>query len=155
MAKKTTSHHIRQKAIQSLYQLIVYSNTKVKGPNLEEAMDFASYAGNDPAKGDDTIDNYLITLVNGVINHEKELDERIKPYLRNWTLDRLARVDLLILRLAFYELFYEDIPPLVVVDEAIELTKDFSDDKARRFITGILGNVVKDYELTQKQQDHK
>lgn len=155
MAKQTKSHQIRQQAIQALYQLIVYSDTKMQAPSKEEAMHFALYAGSDSNDDGEVLNSYLITLVNGVTDHQQTLDDKLKPYLRNWTIDRLARVDLLILRLALYELFHEEVPPLVVVDEAIELAKDFSDEKARRFITGVLGNVVKDYELTDDPTNNK
>ncbi|WP_309399627.1 transcription antitermination factor NusB [Cerasicoccus maritimus] len=71
-------------------------------------------------------------------NHE-EVDGVIREYAHNWSFDRIAKVDLAILRLAIFELKYRlDIPPIVTINEAIDLTKEFSDPEARRFINGIL-----------------
>ncbi len=70
--------------------------------------------------------------------HE-EVDKVIKEYIRNWAFERIAKVDLAILRLAIYELNYRlDIPPIVSINEAIDLAKEFSDPEARRFVNGIL-----------------
>ncbi|MDY2993900.1 transcription antitermination factor NusB, partial [Ligilactobacillus animalis] len=61
----------------------------------------------------------------------------------NWTLARLNRIDLLILRLAIYEMLYvDDVPAKVALDEALQLAKEFSDDKSRRFINGVLSNLL-------------
>ena len=88
---------------------------------------------------------YLSTLVTGVREHQVELDAQIQPYLsQKWSLDRLAKTDLIILRIAFFELqFVDDVPTKVAVNEAIELTKAFSDDRSRKFVSGVLGKVVK------------
>ena len=62
----------------------------------------------------------------------------------NWTLARLNRIDLLILRLAMYEMLYvDDVPAKVALDEALQLAKEFSDDKSRRFINGVLSITLK------------
>lgn len=87
---------------------------------------------------------YLKELVNGVLKEQSVLDEKIKDRLSsNWTISRLSKTDLLILRLAVYEMLYvEDVPAKVALDEALELTKEFSDDSSRRFVNGVLSNLL-------------
>ena len=78
-------------------------------------------------------------LVHGVIDHIEEIDAVIREYARNWDFKRIARVDLAILRLAIYEMLYrKDIPPVVSINEAIDISKLFSIPDAKRFINGIL-----------------
>ena len=78
-------------------------------------------------------------LLRGAIENVGEVDAVIREYTRNWDFDRVARVDLAILRLAIYEmLFRKDIPPIVSINEAIDLSKEFSIPDAKRFINGIL-----------------
>lgn len=82
------------------------------------------------------------SLIIGAIEHVEKLDEEISKYAKNWTFDRIAKVDLSILRLAIYELLYrEDIPPIVTINEAIDLGKVFSNIDSKRFINGILDQL--------------
>jgi N utilization substance protein B len=82
------------------------------------------------------------SLIIGAIEHIEKLDEEISKYAKNWTFDRIAKVDLSILRLAIYELLYrEDIPPIVTINEAIDLGKVFSNIDSKRFINGILDQL--------------
>lgn len=78
-------------------------------------------------------------LILGVIGRRDEVDAVIKEYAQNWDFSRIAKIDLSILRLAIYEMLYrDDIPPIVTINEAIELSKIFSIEDAKRFINGIL-----------------
>ncbi|WP_082780689.1 transcription antitermination factor NusB [Cephaloticoccus primus] len=78
-------------------------------------------------------------LINGVIEQVADLDASIKGLAHNWEFSRIARMDLTILRLAMYEMkFRKDIPPIVSINEAIDLSKQFSSGDSRRFINGIL-----------------
>ena len=81
-------------------------------------------------------------LIHGVIEHIDSVDEQIKAHAANWTFDRIAKVDLSVLRLAIYELLQRrDIPPIVSINEAIELGKIFSNPDSKRFINGILDQM--------------
>ena len=81
-------------------------------------------------------------LINGAIQHMAEIDARIRQLAHNWEFDRIARIDLAILRMAIYEmLFRKDIPPVVTINEAIDLSKQFSSADAKRFINGILDRL--------------
>lgn len=78
-------------------------------------------------------------LVNAYLENRETVDETIKKYVQNWSFERIAKVDLAILRLALTELlFRKDIPPIVSINEAIDLGKDFSDIESRRLINGVL-----------------
>lgn len=81
-------------------------------------------------------------LIHGVIEHQADIDARIKSLAHNWEFDRIAKIDLAIMRLAMFEmLFRKDIPPVVSINEAIDLSKQFSNADAKRFINGILDRV--------------
>jgi len=85
---------------------------------------------------------FAADLVRGVIAHLGVLDEKIRHYAQNWSLERIAVVDRAILRLAIYEmLFRDDIPPVVSINEAIDLAKEYSSADSGRFVNGILDRV--------------
>ena len=89
-------------------------------------------------------DYYAFTeeLVHGTLEHIQAIDAEILAHAANWTFERIAKVDLSILRLAIFELFHRrDIPPVVSINEAIELGKVFSNPDSKRFINGILDQV--------------
>jgi len=86
--------------------------------------------------------SYGEDLIHGVIGHVDEIDGHIRGLAQNWEFDRIARIDLAILRLAIYEMMYRrDIPPVVSINEAIDLSKQFSNADAKRFINGILDRM--------------
>ncbi len=81
-------------------------------------------------------------LISGAIQHLAEIDARIRQLAHNWEFDRIARIDLAILRMAIFEmLFRKDIPPIVTINEAIDLSKQFSTADSKRFINGILDRL--------------
>ena len=138
MSKQLTRREIRIKAVQALFQLFD-SNQET---SADDAITFALFSGDDPdvAKVVEAPE-YFKQLVEGVVEHQTEIDAVIDKYLTNWTLDRLALIDLAILRLAIYEMDYVDdelVPRTVAVDEAIDLSKGFSNEKSRQFVSGLL-----------------
>ena len=84
------------------------------------------------------------SLYFGVYEHLKEIDELIEKHATNWSFNRIAKVDLSILRLAIYELKYKDVPEKVAVNEAVEIAKVYSTEKSPKFVNGILGSVIKE-----------
>ena len=127
-----------------------------RSDNRRAAMQFLySWEYNRPEVLDDGIRSFFETqeqprdyfvfaekLIRGVLTHVESIDEEIQQLARNWTFERIARVDLAILRLAIFELRHcEDIPPIVSINEAVELGKEFSKDDSKRFINGILDKV--------------
>lgn len=92
---------------------------------------------------DENESDYMNLLAEGVQQNVEALDAKIAPFLRGWTLDRLTRVDLAILRVAAFEMIHTDTPRGVVVNEAVELANTYSTDKAGAFVNGVLGSLVR------------
>ncbi len=90
--------------------------------------------------------DYMNRMAEGVMQNAEALDAQLTPYLRGWTIERLTRVDLAILRLAVYELRLGETPAGVVINEAVELANQYSTDKAGAFVNGVLGNLARDLE---------
>ncbi|MDZ7263494.1 MAG: transcription antitermination factor NusB [candidate division KSB1 bacterium] len=102
----------------------------------------------------DFIKQFAEQLVDKAIGHADELDALIKRWSHNWEFDRIAIIDKLILRIAISEfLHFEDIPPKVSIDEAIEIAKKYSTEKSGKFINGILDAILSD--LRQDDRIHK
>ncbi len=88
-------------------------------------------------------------LFRAAVTHTAQCDAFIKPKAVNWEFHRIAVLDKLILRLAICEfLFFEDIPPKVSIDEAIEIAKKFSTEKSGRFVNGILDSILTDFRVS-------
>ena len=85
---------------------------------------------------------YAEEIIQGVLLNQTEIDAHIRTLAHNWEFDRIAKIDLAILRLAIFEMKYrKDIPPVVSINEAIDLSKQFSNLDAKRFINGILDRL--------------
>lgn len=87
---------------------------------------------------------FMNELVSGTVSCIDRADELIEKYSNGWKTERMSKVDLSILRMAVYELKKGEEPPAVVINEAVELAKKFSGDKAGPFINGILGSIVRE-----------
>ena len=120
----------REKALQALFQIDISDIDK------EIAIEHV-------LEGEKS-DSYLTKLVDGVLSHQVSIDETIKQYLENWSLERIANVDRNILRLAAYEMMYgqaDDVPVNVAIDEAVEIAKLYGDDQSGRFVNGVLSKI--------------
>lgn len=121
----------RVQAFQTLFQLEI----KETDLTIQEAIEFIK---------DDHSDldfDFIYWLVTGVKDYQIVLDETIKPHLKDWSIDRLLKSDRIILRMATFEILHSDTPKKVVVNEAVELTKQFSDDDHYKFVNGVLSNI--------------
>ena len=86
---------------------------------------------------------YAREIVTGVIEHAEAIDEAIESAARDWTLDRMPRLDRAILRIGVWELRYNDeVPVGVAINEAVESAKQYSTDDSARFINGVLGRIA-------------
>ena len=85
-------------------------------------------------------------LADKILKKKEELDAKIGAAAPAWPVDKLNRIDLAILRLAVYELENKDTPPKVVIDEAVELAKEFGSDASSSFVNGVLGTIYKGME---------
>jgi N utilization substance protein B len=123
----------RELALQALYQIEMTDDASAAAVDLF----LRHFEGNPPAK------EFARRLVSGVVSQRVEIDQLIERCTDNWKLSRLAKVDLVILRMATYELvFCSDIPTTVSLDEAIEIGKRFGTDDSANFINGVLDQVA-------------
>ncbi|MBO0586411.1 transcription antitermination factor NusB [Sporosarcina sp. E16_8] len=114
----------REKAVQTLFQL---DNTEL---SVDEAI---NYIVEEPAN------RFYEQLVRGTVQNKEAIDEVLTGKLEHWSLDRLPKIERTVLRIAVYELlFNEEVPHRVVLNEAIELSKTFGDEKSGRFVNGVL-----------------
>ena len=89
------------------------------------------------------VNDYTVTLVEGVQAHLSRIDELLAEHSEGWTLDRMPAVDLAVLRLGLYELLWAtDVPDPVAIDEAVQLAKMLSTDDSPRFVNGLLGRIA-------------
>ncbi|MGA3039491.1 MAG: transcription antitermination factor NusB [Bryobacteraceae bacterium] len=91
-------------------------------------------------------DPFLDGLVQGAVAHVEELDRRITRHAEHWRIERMPLVDRNILRLAIYEMTQTDTPPPVVIDEALELARRYSNEESVQFVNGVLDAVHRDLE---------
>jgi len=106
---------------------------------LGETLDERVIAGEPP------VNEYTVTLIRGVVEHQARIDELISTYAQGWSLERMPAVDRNVLRLGVLELLYVDeIPDAVAVSEAMSLVRDLSTDESPAFVNGVLGNILRD-----------
>ncbi|TFZ39753.1 transcription antitermination factor NusB [Soehngenia longivitae] len=128
----------RKQTREALMQLI-YQMDLNKNFSKEEVINFL-----DNFDMSDCEIGYLQESAYGVIDNLENINKLIEKYTEGWTLDRLPKVDLSILRIAFYEIIYrEDIPVEVSINEAIEIAKKYSTPDAFKYINGVLGSFVR------------
>lgn len=127
---KLTRTEAREKIMIILYQIDFYIKNDISF-DLEEVF-----------KENLEIDNkYVKDIVNGVLENIEKIDSIISKYLDNWDLDRLGKTDKAILRLGTYEILYYDTPKIVAINEAVELSKKYSDDKVVKLINAVLDKI--------------
>ena len=89
------------------------------------------------------VNDYTVTLVEGVTAHRSRIDDLISEHSEGWTLQRMPAVDRAVLRIGLYELLWaSDVPDAVAIDEAVELAKGLSTDDSPRFVNGVLGRIA-------------
>jgi N utilization substance protein B len=107
---------------------------------------------NEIPKDPDTVE-FASSLLRQAVRHQEELDRDIRSVVKNWDFDRLALLDRLILRLAVAELLYfNEIPPKVTINEAIDLAKKFSTEQSGQFVNGILDALYRQYHQEKRIQ---
>ena len=87
--------------------------------------------------------DFVNSLVSGVINNQERISEIANKYLVDWEIDRLSKVDKAILSIGIYELLYTDTPPVVAINEALELAHKYSDPKVVKMINGAMDQIYK------------
>jgi transcription antitermination protein NusB len=92
---------------------------------------------------------YTRELAEGVDAHREELDEIIAAHAKGWTVDRIAPLDVNVMRVALYEIEFADVPVEVAIDEAVEIAKEYCGAEAPGFVNGILGAVARERETAR------
>lgn len=122
---------LREKIMTILYQIEMYKKSnydydisKVIKENIEVDNDFVN------------------SIVNGVLDNINELDDLANKYLNNWTIDRIETIGACILRMGIYEIKYTDTPDIVAINEAVELAKKYCDEKVKNMINAVLDKIV-------------
>jgi N utilization substance protein B len=96
--------------------------------------------------------DFIKQLVKGVSKHAAALDKTLQPVAPEWPIDQIARMDRIVLRIGLYELENEaDVPPKVVINEAVELAKAFGGDNSSKFVNGVLGTLLRQREEAAKK----
>lgn len=123
----------RENAMKLLYQI------QIQKDDIQEQIGmFIEENGID----NETDKEYLLDVVNGVLEKSAELDELIARHAKDWSVQRMPKVDLAIMRLSCYEMIYrDDIPVNVSINEAVELAKRYSGDQSKTFVNGVLGKI--------------
>ena len=125
-----TRHEQRYKAMTILYQAFLYDNNNISY-NTQDIIDEQM---EDKSK-------FVSSLVMGVLKEKDKLDELANKYLENWDISRLGFTDQAILRIGIYEILNTDTPNVTCIDEAIELSKEYSDEKVSKMINGVLDKI--------------
>ncbi len=128
---------LRKKIMTILYQIFLYESN-----NIEYEVD-------EVIKESISIENNFVnSMVNGVLEYKNDIDKIANKHLKDWTIDRLGKTDQAILRMGIYELVYTDTPEIVAINEAVELAKEYSDEKVKNMINAVLDSIYhgEDYE---------
>ena len=131
---------IRELAFQLIYSLEIQ--------NKEDLQEKIALYLEDNEIEDNSAREYIIDAVNGIKENEAEIVEIIKSILaEKWTIERISKINLSILKLAIYEMKYKEIPFKAEINEAIELAKKYGDESSGKFINGALAKAVKELGL--------
>jgi N utilization substance protein B len=133
-------------ALQTLYEYDFRIDCNDKDPSIDEILE------RNLSRYSETIDDkdFIASVVSGVMDNQEKLDGILQPLAPEWPLSQIARIDRAILRIGLYELDFEnDVPPKVVINEAVELAKSFGSDNSSKFINGVLGTALRNKENTK------
>jgi N utilization substance protein B len=127
----------RKRALDILFQ------ADVRGDEIATILAAeAKRAANEPARQASWL--YAREIVDGVIDNREAIDEQITTFAKDWSLARMPAVDRAVLRLAAWEILYNDeVPAAVAIDEAVELAKEFSTDDSGSFVHGVLARIAR------------
>ncbi len=139
-------------ALQTLYEQELRSEADDKTFDVNEILD------RNIVRYRDMLDDvaFIKQLVAGVIKQTPKLDKQLQPVAPEWPIEQIARMDRLILRIGLYELDNEDdVPPKVVINEAVELAKAFGGDNSSKFVNGVLGTLLREREAKAPKKAKK
>ena len=122
---------LREIIIKILYQVYIYKEKKIDF-NLNDLI----------KEQIETENEFVENYIKGVLEKQETINELANKYMKDWNIDRIGKVDKAILSLAIYELLYTDTPDVVAINEAIELSKKYSDEKVVKLINGTLDSIM-------------
>ena len=126
---------LREVIMKVLYQIDMFNEANVE------------FDLNDLIKEQLEVENSFVNdSINGILEHREEINKLANKYLNDWSLDRLNKVDQAIISLGIYELMYTETPSVVSINEAIELSKKYSDEKVTKMINGVLDKIYHEEE---------
>ena len=126
---------LRKIIMTVLYQISIYETNKIK------------YDVNEVIKESLEVENEFVNdVVFGVLKNKNDIDELANKHLKDWSIDRLGKTDQAILRIGIYEINYTDTPDVVCINEAVELAKEYSDEKVKNMINAVLDGIMHDKE---------
>ena len=129
-----------------LQTLFAWDFNKTQG-NPEKILEYTEQEFN-TTKNDS---EFAKNLLKGIVGKWKELNELIVKYAPEWPLKQISLIDRNILRIGIYELKFENTPPKVAINEAIELSKDYGGDNSGKFVNGVLGSIYKEMGATEEE----
>ncbi len=142
---RNEAHRERRRARQAALQMLYHCDAG--GVTPEEAIATHDQIEQAIRTGSEDADAFASRLVLGTIGHAAEIDPLIAASAEHWRPERMALIDRLILRMAVYQLLHEpDVPPVVVIDEAVELARRFSGAESGRFVNGVVDAIRKKIE---------
>lgn len=128
---------IREQAFKLMYSMEIQQDK-----NLDEQVELFFESNNITDKN---AIEYIKDAVFGIKKNDKEILDEISKYLKSdWKIDRISKIDLTILKLAIYEIKFKELPFKVAINEAVELAKKYGEDNSKKFVNGVLANVVKE-----------
>ncbi len=128
---KITRSELREKIMTILYQVNVYRKEKMEY-NIDSIIKEINLSN----------DEFVNSIVLGTIAKENEIDSLINKYMKDWTIKRLGNIDQAIFRMSVYELLYTDTPHIVSINEGIELSKKFSDERVIKMLNAVLDEIL-------------
>ena len=129
---------LRRSVLREKIMIILYQLDIAKDQKIDVSID-------DTIKANVEIDNEFVKqVVYGCVTYKDKIDDLANKYMTDWTIDRIDKTGAAILRMAIYELTYTDTPEVVVINEAIELSKKYSDDNVRKIINAVLDKIIKE-----------
>lgn len=127
-------------ALQTIYEFVFRADCGDTSNELAAILD------RNILRYSETIDDkdFIVELVNGVVDSRQTLDDELQPLAPEWPLDQISRIDHVVMWMGLYELIHHnDVPPKVVINEAVELAKSFGSDSSSKFVNGVLGTAYR------------
>lgn len=136
----------RSKAREAAFKLL-YSLQIMSESNIEEQIELFI---KDEKIDDKEAIKFITDIIEGTAQNNNDIEEQIKQNIKqDWTISRISKIDLTLLKLGIYEMIYAKVPYKVVINEVVELAKMYGDDSSKSFVNGVLASIVKKNNLAE------